>query len=97
MTADFILTLCIIWFLLISSICLTLVYRALSTPIATNYYRAVPEVVAILYLAFIALTAQDCFFPGRTPSIFKIVSAGPDRIAGKEKEGGGSVSVMKVR
>lgn len=97
MIADLILTLCITWFLLIFSTCLTLVYRTLSMPIATNYYRAVPEVVAIFYLAFVALTAQDCFFPGRTPSIFKIVSAGPDRIVEKGKEGRASVPVMKVR
>jgi hypothetical protein len=95
MIADLVLAFVISWFLFLSTICLTLLYRAIIT---SNPYKAAPVAVALTYLGFIALTAQDCFFPGRTPRMFKIVSMGPDKADSVgQREGDGSVGVTTAR
>lgn len=94
MKGDIVLIACIAWFLALSSTCITLLYRALTT---SRLYSAIPMTVALLYLGFIALTVQDCFFPGRTPGMFKIVSMGPDKIdSDKKEESRWSVAVTRV-
>ncbi len=72
------------WFLAMAVILSTLLFRLVNEiltdpPSPVSPYRAIPLVVGLGYLAFVALIAQDCFFPNKTASIFKIHSAGPDK------------------
>jgi len=72
----------VLWFLTMTAFISTLLYRTItdlltnSTPLA---FGQIFLVVALVYLAFVALTVQDCFFPNRTPNLFKIHSAGPNK------------------
>ena len=72
----------ILWFLVTTAFISTLLYHAITDLLlnSTSFaFGQISLVVALFYLAFVALTVQDCFFPNRTPNLFKIHSAGPDQ------------------
>lgn len=99
MKSTLILLLCGTWFLSMLSLFTTLLYRTIMEKItnpetADSTSRTIPMAVGIIYLGFICLTVQNCFFPAYTPGWLRIKSKGPD---GAEQGWYGPVTRVQVK